>query len=238
MKLDSLTKKMIHNKVVNEFWNMPNVKRDDNTISFYQLYCEVKNYLDKCYNKAFYNEKLVRKVNHYSSSTELIVKDISIDLSGNIGDSSKILIIFAKKRDIDPSLHNYLCRDNEGYVYWKYSFPVLDHDTFVNTYNDFIELFDFREEFINDFYDDHYKNDGNIECCLSFDYYGIKPILTYNQHCEVKCVLDNNELKNLKNNECIRIMKKIPVNTDSLPNICKIALGYDKKKSLTKKKTI
>ena len=38
--------------------------------------------------------------------------------------------------------------------------------------------------------------------------------------------------------EAIAIMKKVPVDIDTLSNFYKIALGYDKKKILTKKKTI
>ena len=49
-----------YNKIlVDSFLNRPNVKRDDNTISFYQLYCEIRNYFNECYSKAYYNEKLV-----------------------------------------------------------------------------------------------------------------------------------------------------------------------------------
>ena len=34
-----------YNKIlVDRFLNRPNVKRNDNTISFYQLYCEIRNY--------------------------------------------------------------------------------------------------------------------------------------------------------------------------------------------------
>ena len=53
-----------YNKIlVDSFLNRPNVKRDDNTISFYQLYCEIRNYFNECYSKAYYNEKLVNKIN-------------------------------------------------------------------------------------------------------------------------------------------------------------------------------
>ena len=67
-----------YNKIlVDRFLNRPNVKRNDNTISFYQLYCEIRNYFNECYSKAYYNEKLVNKINNISSNKNISIKNIS-----------------------------------------------------------------------------------------------------------------------------------------------------------------
>ena len=84
-----------YNKIlVDRFLNRPNVKRNDNTISFYQLYCEIRNYFNECYSKAYYNEKLVNKINNISSNKNISIKNISISLLGNVDDTSEIYISY------------------------------------------------------------------------------------------------------------------------------------------------
>lgn len=144
---------------------------------------------------------------------------------------------------------NSLCRDINGSIYWKYDYPVLDNNTFVNVYDDFMELFDFREKFINNFFTlGVYKEKGNFETYYSTAYYstayaGIKTKMIFNQRGQIKYEVYTCEPGSFQeidsiDDEAIAIMKKVPVDIDTLSNFYKIALGYDKKKSLTKKKTI
>lgn len=240
-----------YNKIlVDRFLNRPNVKRGDNTISFYQLYCEIRNYFNECYSKAYYNKKLVNKINNISSNKNISIKNISISLLGNVDDTSEIYISYIDNNEDSVINHcgNSLCRDINGSIYWKYDYPVLDNNTFVNVYDDFMELFDFREKFINNFFTlGVYKEKGNFETYYSTDYSiayaGIKTKMIFNQRGQIKYEVYTCEPGSFQeidsiDDEAIAIMKKVSVDIDTLSNFYKIALGYDKKKSLTKKKTI
>ena len=103
---------------------------------------------NECYSKAYYNEKLVNKINNISSNKNISIKNISISLLGNVDDTSEIYISYIDNNEDSVINHcgNSLCRDINGSIYWKYDYPVLDNNTFVNVYDDFMELFDFREK--------------------------------------------------------------------------------------------
>ena len=107
-----------------------------------------------------------------------------------------------------------------------------------------MELFDFREKFINNFFTlGVYKEKGNFETYYSTAYAGIKTKMIFNQRGQIKYEVYTCEPGSFQeidsiDDEAIAIMKKVSVDIDTLSNFYKIALGYDKKKSLTKKKTI
>ena len=71
----------------------------------------------------------------------------------------------------------------------------------------------------------------------------VQLMLVFNQRGQIKyevytCEPGSSQEIDSIDDEAIAIMKKVSVDIDTLSNFYKIALGYDKKKSLTKKKII
>lgn len=244
---------------IKNFLNRPDIKNCGDTISFYHLYKMVKEYMSIVNKKANDNQSLVRAINlarpysvdYNGNSNNINVTNISVMLDGNLDSTAKIFFGFNGKTNISALMHNYLCKDSDSNnLYWEREYPALNSDILTRFYDDIMNLFDFREQYISSLMSDNvylskYGNNfstsiqtGYFKASIDIDQYGN---LFHYVELDIPEHLINNVDKDMVIRDYIAnkeksIMKKIPVDINSLDDVFKNILTNKSKNILIKKK--
>ena len=228
---------------IKNFLNRPDIKNCGDTISFYHLYKMVKAYMSIVNKKANDNQSLVRAINlarpysvdYNGNSNNINVTNISIMLDGNLDSTAKIFFGF-----------------NGNNLYWEREYPALNSDILTRFYDDIMNLFNFREQYISSLMSDNvylskYGNNfstsiqtGYFKASIDIDQYGN---LFHYVELDIPEHLINNFDKDMVIRDYIAnkeksIMKKIPVDINSLDDVFKNILTNKSKNILVKKRTL
>ena len=217
---------------IKNFLNRPDIKNCGDTISFYHLYKMVKAYMSIVNKKANGNQSLVRAINlarpysvdYNGNSNNINVTNISIMLDGNLDSTAKIFFGFNGKTNNSALMHNYLCKDSDSNnLYWEREYPALNSDIskYGNNFSTSIQT-------------------GYFKASIDIDQYGN---LFHYVELDIPEHLINNVDKDMVIRDYIAnkeksIMKKIPVDINSLDDVFKNILTNKSKNILVKKRTL
>lgn len=246
---------------IKNFLNRPDIKNCGDTISFYHLYRMVRNYMAFVNKKANDNQRLVRAINltrpyfidYNGENNDVTITNISIMLSGNLDSTAKIFFGFTDKTNNSALMHNYLCKDSDSNnLYWEREYPALNSDILTIFYDDIMNLFDFREQYISSLMSDNFylsKYGNNFSTSIQTGYF--KASIDIDQCGDffhyVELDIPEHLINNVDKDMAIRnyiankeksIMKKIPVDINSLDDVFKNILTNKSKNILVKKRTL
>lgn len=246
-------------KSIKAFINRPDVIERGDTISFYHLYKMVKTYMSIVNKKANNNQRLIRAINlakpysvdYNGSCSNINVTNISVMLDGNFDSTAKIFFGFNDKADSSALMHNYLCKNpDNNTLYWEREYPTLNSNVITKYYNDIMELFNFREQYIlslasNNVYLSKYGNNfstsvqtGYFRASIDIDqggnffHYVELDIPEYLINTIDKDMVIRDFIANREKS----IMKKIPVDINSLDDVFKNILSS--KNNIIRRRTL
>ena len=124
---------------IRAFLRKKNIRNTDSVVSLYYLYKKTKEFVDRINDVANNNKSLAMLINSFDiNMTNLEVKDIRVNLQGNLDDTAKILFVFGSKNSINTEFNN-LCKDSDSNIlYWEKITPTLDDNVLLKFYSFFI----------------------------------------------------------------------------------------------------
>lgn len=237
---------------IKAFLRKKNIRNTDSVVSLYYLYKKTQEFVDRINDVANNNKNLAMLINSFDiNMTNLEVKDIRVNLQGNLDDTAKTLFVFGSKNSINTEFNN-LCKDSDSNIlYWEKITPTLDDNVLLKFYDEFLELFRFRENFILSLLGKDCLSDINNTYAFTAKEDVFKATIDFDQRCHyshyVEFDIPEELLDHIDKDMNLRyyiaykeisIMKKIPVKIDSLDNVFKNILNDNKKGSLVKQRKI
>lgn len=246
---------------IKAFLSRPDIRNCGDTISFYHLYKMVKTYMSMVNKKANDNQKLVRDINltnpcsidYNWDNNNINVTNISVMLDGNLDSTAKIFFGFDVKNSNSVLMHNYLCKDSDNNnLYWEREYPTLNSDILIRFYDNIMNLFGFREQYISSLMSDNVylsKYGNNFSTSIQTGYFKASIDIDQcgNLFHYVELDIPEHLINSIDKDMVIRdyiakkeksIMKKIPVDINSLDDVFKNILTNKSKNTLVKKRTL
>jgi len=230
------------------------IKDEKGVVSAYTLYKALKRYFDNVFFNAYDNYNLASKINGSYSNKEirnsrkkgfdspyLKVLDIRSNVYYLNRERDEVQITFApfgpENRKYQPLKNIIYTKGDDKLFCIKYENGFIFCDTLLEYYyEDFLNIFNICEK--------HselrkYFNDSNSEYGISFEYGNVMVTISFNYFGNVKYKVslsdrvkeistkDYSKIRNLINDNEREIMKRIPVDTNSLDMIFQDIIGED-----------